>query len=93
MTDMSYRVENKLAVRLLEDVTLIYHPGSGQTHMVTSPVPEILAIFTSAEEPLSADALLDRLAHAFDLGNPVEARAAVMIHLDEMTALGLVHRG
>ncbi len=39
-----------LIVRPLADITLVYHRPSGQTHMVASPVPEILAALESLRE-------------------------------------------
>ena len=40
-----YRIDPRDACRAcaLDDLTLLYHARSGQTHMVISPVPEILA--------------------------------------------------
>jgi PqqD family protein of HPr-rel-A system len=87
-----YRAEpaTNLIVRALDDITLIYHRRSGQTHMVMSPVPEILAAIGAAL--LGVDEVLAVLARDFDLGDAGEALAAVAAHLDEMAALGLVHR-
>ncbi len=39
-----------LIVRPLADIALVYHRPSGQTHMVASPVPEILAALESLSE-------------------------------------------
>lgn len=93
MTGTSYRAEPELIVRPIEDVTLIYHRRSGQTHMVVSPVPEILAVLAGSDEAFSIDAIVARLAGRFDLGDPVEAAAAVAVHLEEMAALGLARHG
>lgn len=40
-----------LIVRPLADITLVYHRPSGQTHMVASPVPEILAALEAFAHP------------------------------------------
>lgn len=111
-----------LIVRPLADITLVYHRPSGQTHMVASPVPEILAALESLREhpipfsresgnPVSPitdgtaqspglllsqeniiDAIVHHLAARYNLGDPVDARAAIDAHLAEMAALGLVRR-
>jgi PqqD family protein of HPr-rel-A system len=75
-------------VRTLDDVTLIYHRPSGQTHMVVSPVPEILAALGDGAG--DAEEIYVRLSRAFDLGQQAGAMAAVDRHLRELAALGLV---
>ena len=72
----------------LEDITLLYHRKSGQTHMVISPVPELLAAL--GEAPATAAELHVRLARHYDLGEPAEAIAQIEVHLADLTALGLV---
>lgn len=79
-----------LIVRPLEDITLIYHRRSGQTHMVMSPVPEILAALGDAGR--GAEEVSSLLAQHYDLGDPAEALPVIAAHLEEMAALGLVHR-
>ena len=73
----------------LEDLTLLYHRRSGQTHMVISPVPELLDRMADGAT-VTAQALHDRLAQEFDLGPPDEALAEIAAHLDALAALGLV---
>jgi PqqD family protein of HPr-rel-A system len=87
-----YRAEpdDALLVRPLDDLALFYHRPSGQTHMVVSPVPEILAALREGEA--DAATIGGRLARDFDLGPPDEATAAIAAHLDEMAALGVVRR-
>jgi PqqD family protein of HPr-rel-A system len=80
-----------LIVRPLDDIVLIYHRPSGQTHMVMSPVPEILAAL-QADGQGSALAMHDRLAVDYDLGEAGAATAEIAAHLEELAALGLVHR-
>lgn len=85
-----YRAAAPGAVRIvpLDALTLIYHRSSGITHIVDSPVPEILEAL--AGEPLAAADLLARLAERFDLvdADPV----ALTVRLDELAAVGLVER-
>jgi PqqD family protein of HPr-rel-A system len=91
MAQGQYRSEPpaELIVHPLDDLTLIYHRRSGQTHIVVSPVPEILvALADGAGTP--AD-ILTRLSRDYDLGDPAEALAAVTTHLGELAALGLAH--
>lgn len=79
-----------LIVRPLADIALVYHRPSGQTHMVASPVPEILAALEAG--PCDSIAVHAHLATQYDLGDPADARAAIETHLTEMAALGLVRR-
>lgn len=86
-----YRVDAADAVVScpLDDIVLLYHGRSGQTHMVISPVPEILERMADGA-PVCARTLCDRLARDFDLGPADEALAQVAAHLDALVALGLV---
>lgn len=79
-----------MIVRALDDIVLIYHRPSGQTHMVASPVPEILAAL--GDTALGAGDVVAVLSAQFDMGDAAEAVAAIAAHLDEMAALGLVRR-
>lgn len=72
----------------LDLLTAIYHRPSGQTHLVASPVPEMLAAM--GEDTVDAATLLDLLARAFDLADP-EAEA-IAARLEELAAAGLVQR-
>jgi PqqD family protein of HPr-rel-A system len=72
----------------LDALTLVYHRASGITHIVDSPVPEILEALAMA--PLDADGILARLSERFDL---VDADPeALAVRLDELAAVGLVER-
>lgn len=88
MAERRYRAAPAESLRIvpLDDFTLIFHRASGLTHLVTAPAPEILAAL--AATPLTRDALLAKLAEAFDLadGNA----AALEARLGELTAIGLV---
>jgi PqqD family protein of HPr-rel-A system len=76
-----------LRIVALDSLTAIYHRTSGITHVVASPVPELLAALI---EPLTLGALLDRLADAYDL--PDADPAALAERLGELEAAGLVSR-
>lgn len=73
----------------LDDMVLLYHRTSGQTHMVISPVPEILDRMADGVA-VDAEAMHDRLARDFDLGERDAAIAEIGAHLDALVALGLV---
>ncbi|WP_066799177.1 HPr-rel-A system PqqD family peptide chaperone [Sphingomonas soli] len=84
-----YRAASLATLRIVptDALTLIYHRASGITHIVDAPVPEILEALA---EPLSADALLAKLAAQYDL---LDADAlALAVRLDELAAAGLVER-
>jgi hypothetical protein len=78
-----------VATCILNDLTLFYHHRSGQTHMVISPVPEIMERMDDGA-PVTAQAMHDRLARDFDLGPQEEAIAEIAAHLDALVVLGLV---
>lgn len=88
MTLYRAAVPETLRIVPLDALTLIYHRASGITHIVDSPVPEILD--TLAPQPLAAPDLLARLGERFDL---VDADPqALATRLDELVAVGLVER-
>lgn len=80
--------EDAITACVLEDMVLLYHRPSGQTHMVISPVPEILAALDDGVA-LTAAEVHAALAQHYDLGAPEQAVAEIEAHLDELTALGL----
>jgi PqqD family protein of HPr-rel-A system len=79
-----------MVVHPLDALTLIYHHPSGQTHMVVSPVPEIMDALSDG--PATVDEVVSRLEVAFDLGAADDAAPAIAAHLEELVALGLVAR-
>lgn len=76
-----------LRIEPLDALTLIYHRASGITHLVDSPVPELLDLLA---EPLTLDQALAALSERFDLVDP--DRDALVARLDELVASGLVER-
>ncbi|MES2338148.1 MAG: HPr-rel-A system PqqD family peptide chaperone [Pseudomonadota bacterium] len=76
-----------LRIVALDSLTAIYHRTSGITHVVASPVPELLEALV---EPLTLDALLVKLTAAYDL--PDADPAALAERLAELEAAGLVSR-
>lgn len=70
----------------LDSFTAVYHRASGITHLVTSPVPEILA--TLGEAGMTRDGLMARLSLEYVLGD-AEA-GALDARLEELVAAGLV---
>ncbi|MEA3390273.1 HPr-rel-A system PqqD family peptide chaperone [Sphingobium sp. CCH11-B1] len=80
-----------VAACALDDLVLLYHRRSGQTHMVISPVPEILAQLADGMA-MTADMVHDALARDYDLGERAEAVAEISAHLESLVALGLVRR-
>ena len=75
----------------LDDLTLLHHVRSGQTHMVISPVPEILGCMEEGT-PMTADSIHDLLARDYDLGERAAALAEIEAHLEALVALGLTRR-
>ena len=86
-----YRIDPRDACRAcaLDDLTLLYHARSGQTHMVISPVPEILDSIEDGAS-VTADDLWDRLTQSYDLGDRGQALAQIGAQLEALEALGLV---
>lgn len=78
-----------VAACALDDIVLLFHARSGQTHMVISPVPEILDELADGT-PASVAQIHDRLARSFDLGPADDAMREIAAHLDALVALGLV---
>lgn len=77
-------------VEPLDMLTLIYQRRSGMTHLVTDPVPQMLAAMR--DDALDAATLAARLAASFDLGKRADAVALIAARLEELADLGLVER-
>jgi PqqD family protein of HPr-rel-A system len=73
----------------LEGLTVLFHPRSGQTHIVAPPAPEILDAL--AEGAADLDGLVARLRLKFEFDEG-EGRAAIAARLGELETAGLVRR-
>ena len=74
---------------MLEGLAVLFHPRSGQTHIVAPPAPEILSALTDGEADL--DGLVARLRERFEF-DETEGRAAIAARLGELETAGLVRR-
>jgi len=92
MTDRTYRAAPSGALRIepLGELTAIFDRRSMQTHLVVSPMPEILEAVGAA--PCSAALLVSRLAATFDLAAADDVQPVLAERLGELTAMGLVER-
>ncbi|MCD2322562.1 HPr-rel-A system PqqD family peptide chaperone [Sphingomonas sp. IC-56] len=90
MEAATYRAAPDATLRVvpLDALTLIFHRASGITHVVDSPVPEILELL--GDDALTTEQLLARLADHFAVA---DADAdALRARLDELVVAGLVER-
>lgn len=88
---MHYRAapNGALSFRQLDSLTAIFDRRSRQTHIVASPVPEILAVMGQGQ--WSVAALAQELATQFDVAEAESDLVLSLIaRLDELAALGLV---
>lgn len=90
MADPGYRAAPADALRIeaLGDLTAIFDRRSMQTHLVVSPMPEILAAM--GDGTLTAAALAGQLAADFDLEAEGDAVPVVAERLAELATMGLV---
>jgi len=91
MTDRAYRAAppGTLRIEPLGELTAIFDRRSMQTHLVVSPMPEILDAIGS--DACSAATLASRLAATFDLGDG-DVQPILAERLSELAAMGLVER-
>ncbi|KTE10739.1 HPr-rel-A system PqqD family peptide chaperone [Sphingopyxis sp. H115] len=92
MVDRAYRAAPPGALRIeaLGDLTAIFDRRSMQTHLVVSPIPEILGAM--GDEACNAALLAARLAATFELDSEAEAQPILADRLTELAAMGLVER-
>jgi len=90
MADPVYRAAPVEALRVerLGELTAIFDRRSMQTHLVVSPLPEVLEAMSG--EACNAALLAARLAASFDLPDAAETRAILGERLRELASLGLV---
>ena len=74
---------------MLEGLAVLFHPRSGQTHIIAPPGPEILSALGEGEADL--DVLMARLRERFEF-DEAEGRAAIAARLGELEMAGLVRR-
>ena len=84
-----YRRDKDAVACVLEDIIVLYHRASGQTHMMVSPAPEILEALDEDADSTAAQ-LHARLERHYELGERAQAIAEIETHLEGLTALGLV---
>jgi PqqD family protein of HPr-rel-A system len=92
MADRAFRAAPADALRIepLGQLTAIFDRRSMQTHLVVSPVPEILDAMGA--DACTAARVAERLAAKFDLGGAEEAQPILAERLSELAAMGLVER-
>ncbi|MGN6692157.1 MAG: HPr-rel-A system PqqD family peptide chaperone [Sphingopyxis sp.] len=90
MADPIWRAAPPEALRIepLGELTAIFDRRSMQTHLVTQPMPEILAVM--AGDACNAAEVAARLAAVFDIEGQADTRALVVERLGELAAMGLV---
>ena len=73
---------DELVIEPLNEIVAIFHRASGITHLVTSPVPELLAALADAWRTLpELEAMFDLIEGDDD---------ALLARLDELAVAGLV---
>lgn len=92
MVDRAYRAAPPGALRIepLGELTAIFDRRSMQTHLVVSPMPEILGAM--ALDICNAATLAERLAATFDIDGGADIRPILAERLGELAAMGLVAR-
>ncbi len=85
---MGYRMARPETLKIvhLDSFTAVFHRASGITHLVTSPVPEILAAL--GEAGMTRADLMARLSVDYVLGDAEEG--SLDARLEELVATGLV---
>lgn len=78
------------ALRPLDNLFALFDRRSGLTHLVLSPVPEIIAAMGSAD--WTVEELARRLSRDFALTADGDVAAVVADRLAELTTLGLVEQ-
>jgi PqqD family protein of HPr-rel-A system len=92
MTDRAYRAAppGTLRIEPLGELTAIFDRRSMQTHLVVSPMPEILDAMGA--DACSASMLALRLAAMFDFDGDSDVQRILAERLGELAAMGLVER-
>ncbi|SEH18643.1 PqqD family protein, HPr-rel-A system [Sphingopyxis sp. YR583] len=92
MADRTYRAAPPGALRIepLGELTAIFDRRSMQTHLVVSPMPEILDAMGA--DVCNAALLASRLAAVFDFEGDDDVQPILAERLGELAAMGLVER-
>jgi len=92
MADRAYRAAPPGALRIepLGALTAIFDRRSMQTHLVVSPIPEILDAMGA--DACNAAALAVRLSAVFDIDGAEDTQPILAERLGELAAMGLVER-
>ena len=92
MADPAYRAPSPdaLTIEPLGELTAIFDRRSMQTHLVVSPMPEILAAMGGEE--CDAATLAARLAARFDFDGGDDVQMILAERLSELAAMGMVAR-
>ncbi len=77
-----------LIIEPLDSLTALFDCRSGQTHILSSPMPELIRAL--ALGPASLDGLTARLSETFDLSADDAIADTLAARLAELAALGLV---
>ena len=87
-----YRAEpySAHAVVATNDMALLFHRASGETHLLAEPMPDILTLLGDA--PDTIDGLAIRLCDRLGVLVDEESRTVVAHRLGELEAVGLVWR-
>lgn len=78
---------DRLAIVPLDTLTAVFDRGSGDTHIIAEPLPQLLDILS--ETPLDLASVRAALSQHFELGDDPDAQ--LVARLEELVALGLVH--
>lgn len=82
-------VDRRVAVPL-DTLAAVYDRASGQTHLIASPLPEILDALD--QDGRTVAAVRAELVKHFDLRDAADdAETVLLARLEELAALGLVH--
>ncbi|RVT94148.1 HPr-rel-A system PqqD family peptide chaperone [Sphingomonas crocodyli] len=73
-----------------DDMTLLFHRASGETHLLAAPMPDMLELL--GEAPDTAAGLTARLCDRLGIAVDEEAGTVVSHRLAELEAAGLVWR-
>ncbi|GGE91376.1 HPr-rel-A system PqqD family peptide chaperone [Sphingomonas prati] len=76
----------------MEGFAVVFHAASGATHLLASPVPEILAAIGPDRGAATPDEIVTRLRADYDMDGEADDDVAAVVaeRIAELTASGLV---